>query len=193
MGPVAREVGRVHWILGDEAVIVPGLQANQASVSCSIEGVSAELRTVEIELQESLSQPFVGTVTIASPSSTLNLEDIVGKNARIEILDREGATSRYLHGVIALFEQAGSTPTFSLYRAQIVPRVRLLAYRHDCRVFKHKSSKDIIKDVLDGASIPSSEYRIALEGDYQPREYCAQYRESDLNFISRLMEEEGIA
>ena len=66
----------------------------------------------------------------------------------------------------------------------------LLGHKADCRIFLDKDVKDIIKDVFDKAGFHDFEFR--TNGDYEKIPYCVQYRETDLAFVSRLMELYGI-
>jgi type VI secretion system secreted protein VgrG len=74
----------------------------------------------------------------------------------------------------------------------LVPRVSLLALNYQSRVFQNMTVEEIITQVLKDASFASDDFRFSLKASYKPREYCVQYRETDLNFISRLMEFEGM-
>ena len=60
----------------------------------------------------------------------------------------------------------------------------------NCRIFQNKTVPDIIQKVF--ADRGYTDYDFRLTGSYDPREYCVQYRETDFNFVSRLMEDEGI-
>jgi len=72
----------------------------------------------------------------------------------------------------------------------MVPWHWLLTRNADCRIFKRKAVSDIIAQVFD--HLDFHDYTDPLQSSYEPREYCAQYRESSFNFVSRLMEGEGI-
>jgi type VI secretion system secreted protein VgrG len=105
--------------------------------------------------------------------------------------------SRAYHGIICSFEQVGQSDGHAVFRAELVPRLWRLTLNHQSRIFQEKSAPDIIREVLMDAGFGSDDFRFALQGNYEPlnkppREFCVQYRETDFNFISRLMEEEGI-
>jgi type VI secretion system secreted protein VgrG len=76
------------------------------------------------------------------------------------------------------------------YRAEVVPSIWFLGLTSDCRIFQTRSVPQIATTVLDKMGI--SDYRLSLTHTYPPREYCVQYRESDLTFLTRLFEDEGI-
>ncbi len=79
---------------------------------------------------------------------------------------------------------------YSVYELELVPWLAFLSHFSNCRIFQNQSVPDIIEKVFSTRGY--SDYRLNLQGTYSPREYCVQYRETDFNFISRLMEDEGI-
>ena len=98
-----------------------------------------------------------------------------------------GQIERYFHGVCNSFTQGSRNVRFSEYKAELVPKVWLLTQVSQSRIFQNKSVPDILREVLSGFEFDSE-----IQGDFKPRNYCVQYRESDWDFASRLMEEEGI-
>jgi type VI secretion system secreted protein VgrG len=99
---------------------------------------------------------------------------------------RDGATREFT-GIVNEFSQGNRNTRFSYYNISIVPQVWLLTQKSQSRIFQQKSVPDILKKVFDGF-----EQKFALQATYEPRNYCVQYRETDFDFASRLMEEEGI-
>jgi type VI secretion system secreted protein VgrG len=93
---------------------------------------------------------------------------------------------------VSRFGQSSERTRLTQYTAELVPKVWLLGHRRNSRIFQELAVPDIIKKVLTDAKIPPDQFKFNLKGKYAEREYCVQYRESDLAFISRLMEEEGI-
>ncbi|MEM9383906.1 MAG: type VI secretion system Vgr family protein [Pseudomonadota bacterium] len=157
----------------------------------SIEGLQdPTLRVLEFSGQEALSTPYAYEIDLISEDDGLTLEDLVGKPATLRINDEAGQSERFLHGVVASFLHGESSERYTRYRARVVPMLQLLSYRQDCRIFQNLSVPDILQQVFDGAGL--SDYKLTLRGTYEPRVYCVQYRESDLNFVTRLMEDEGI-
>ena len=98
-----------------------------------------------------------------------------------------GGITRHFHGICVDFSQGNRNTRFSKYRATLVPRVWLLTQISQSRIFQNKSVPDILREVLQ-----DFEFSIEVQGTFEPRNYCIQYRETDWNFASRLMEEEGI-
>ncbi len=85
------------------------------------------------------------------------------------------------------FTQSGRNRRFTYYHAKVVPHVWTLTQNFQSRIFQHISVPDILKEIF-----ADFEVKFQLQADYKPRNYCAQYQESDFDFASRLMEEEGI-
>lgn len=111
---------------------------------------------------------------------------MLGQGVTVTINQRDG-TKRNLNGIVNQFSQGNRNTRFSFYYATVVPHVWILTQNHQSRIFQHKTVPDILKEVLK-----DFEVSYEIQGEYKPRNYCVQYNESDFDFISRLMEEEGI-
>jgi type VI secretion system secreted protein VgrG len=118
--------------------------------------------------------------------TVVDVKQVLGNPVVIRISQRDG-TTRYIHGIINSFIQGNRTERFTHYKATIVPPLWLTTQRRQSRIFQQKTVPDIIREVLSGL-----DFSFELQGKYEQREYCVQYRETDFNFVSRLMEEEGI-
>jgi type VI secretion system secreted protein VgrG len=168
--------------------MMPQTKSSEAQFLFDISG--KKLRVADFTAQERISSPFEVSLTLASEDE-INFDDVIGKEALLTIVGEEA--DRYFHGIICQFMQTGSKGNFSLYQARMVPSLWLLSFEKDCRIFQNKSVQDIIHQILQEGGIPPNErFEFRLQNQYEPREYCVQYRETDLNFISRLLEEEGI-
>jgi len=142
------------------------------------EGLS-QLFNFELELlHEEAEEGF--EPTLVDPNQLL------GQPMNVEVEQADG-TKRYFDGVCIEFRQGDRNVRFSNYQAQLVPRVWLLTQVTRSRIFQNKSVPDVLKKVLDGF-----EFDNEIRGTFEPRNYCVQYRETDWEFASRLMEEEGI-
>lgn len=148
-----------------------------------------KLGVEEFTAREEISSPCEVNLSLVSEDE-INFDDVIGKEAFLTILGDEA--DRYFHGIVNKFIQTGSRERFNLYQARMVPSLWMLSLEQDCRIFQKKSVTDIVKQVLQDAGITSDRFDFRLQGQYDPKEYCVQYRETDLNFISRLLEEEGI-
>ena len=148
-----------------------------------------EFRVVKFTAMEQISVPYKVVLNLASEDD-VDLEEVVGKSGLLTILSED--TDRLFHGIISEFTLAGRSGRFNLYRLNLVPSIWLLSLENDCRIFQEKTVPEIVQSILEEQQITSDQFAFRLQKDYQPRTYCVQYRETDLNFISRLLEEEGI-
>jgi len=163
--------------------------AGEAKFLFQITGTSYETLVVDFSSHERLSTPYGLTVSLACEDE-IDFDEVMGKEALFTILGDE--KDRSIHGVVNTFMQTGSRDRYHLYEATVVPAAWLLSLEQDCRIFQGKTVQDIVTQVLKDGGITSERFDFRLQNSYQPREYCVQYRETDLNFISRLLEEEGI-
>jgi type VI secretion system secreted protein VgrG len=138
---------------------------------------------------EGISRLFRFELDLLSEDSSISFPDIVGKNVTISLKQPDGSY-RYLNGIISRFAQQATEEQFTSYSAEMVPWLWFLTRNADCRIFQNKTIPDIITQVF--SDLGFNDYSNSLQGSYDPREYCVQYRESDFNFVSRLMEEYGI-
>lgn len=120
-------------------------------------------------------------------------EELVGSafTATMELADG----SRCINGIVKQFVQGHADERFAHYTAEIVPWMWLLTLQSDCCVYQDQSTPDIVKFVLDTLKELYPDlvnYELQLMRDYEKWDCCIQYRETDFNFISRLMEHEGI-
>ncbi len=120
-------------------------------------------------------------------ATPVDVKKLLGQAVSIEINQRDG-TVRTLGGMITRFSQGHRDVRFSYYYATVSPAVWLLTQISQSRIFQHLTVPDILKKVLAGFEVS---YEVE-EGKYKPRNYCVQYRETDFDFASRLLEEEGI-
>jgi type VI secretion system secreted protein VgrG len=138
---------------------------------------------------EALSQLFSFDLDLLSEvNAAINFDDVVGKNVTITIRHASGA--RFINGIVRRFSAGEVDPAFAAYRAEMVPWLWLLTQTSDCRIFQNKSVPDIITQIF--RDLGFTDFKLNLVGTFEPREYCVQYRETDFNFVSRLMEQYGI-
>lgn len=141
--------------------------------------------------KEALSELFQFEVELAAGTFMLDVRSMLGTDLTIEIETSTGAP-RFLNGKVTDFELLGRERTNSgyyLYRAIVRPAMWYLTQGQDNRIFQNQSVPDILKKVFARYGF-SVEYQ--LNESYRDWEYCVQYQESDFNFVSRLMEHEGI-
>jgi len=140
-------------------------------------------------MSESLGRLFQMDIELYSDDHSVKFEDIVGTNATVE-LDMPNGKKRYFNGLVSRFVQDEHERTYAVYRATLVPWLWMLTRTSDCRIFQKKKVPDIIEEVFKGHGF--KDYKLKLSGTYCEWDYCVQYRETDFNFVSRLMEQEGI-
>ena len=137
---------------------------------------------------EAISQLFNFHLTTLSEDREIDFTQIVGQSVTINVIQSDDSL-RFFNGVASHFACTGTSGDMVRYELQVVPKLWTLTRYADCRIFHNKQAPDIIKQVLGGRGI---KFQSNLTGAYKPLEYCVQYRETDFNFISRLMEQFGI-
>jgi type VI secretion system secreted protein VgrG len=115
---------------------------------------------------------------------------MVGSAVTIGVKLGDGETYRPIHGIVSRFSQSGDEGRFAVYQAEVVPKLWLLTRAADCRIFQEKSVPSIIEEVFSDFGV--TDYSLSLTANYDAWDYCVQYRETAFNFVSRLMEQEGI-
>ena len=137
---------------------------------------------------EGISIPFEFTAVVLSADLAIKADSLVGKEVTIKI---RGLREKVINGYVNTFK-AGEVPSHNLrkYTLTIVPWLWFLGRTENRRIFQNKDTKEIIKIVFDDLGF--SDYDIQVKGAKR-REYCVQYGESDLRFVSRLMAEDGIS
>jgi type VI secretion system secreted protein VgrG len=140
---------------------------------------------------ETVSLPYEFEIELVSRNSNLDLTRFLGAEALLTIEDRSGK-KRLAHGVIRRMDQLHTANAFTHYRCELVPRLWFLSRTQDHRIYQHQSVTQIIDDILRRHRFYTENYAFKLREEYPKRPYCVQYGESDLHFLSRICEEEGI-
>jgi type VI secretion system secreted protein VgrG len=164
-------------------------QANRVLVISSPLGPD-ELLLLGFTGTESISRLFSYQLDLMSPNQAIAAKDIVGQKVTWSVHQTDSAP-RYFNGVVSRWA-AGPSDRRRLrnYRAEVVPWPWLLTRTTDCRIFQNLKTPAIIETIFKDHGF--SDYTLALSGSYPVWEYCVQYRETAFNFVSRLMELEGI-
>lgn len=164
----------------------PYLQADRPLTMTTPLGSGALLPT-GFSGREAISQLFHFRVSaVAENQTNIEFHKLLGQKLTIHLRLPDGK-QRHLSGICKSVRQGGRDRQFTSYRLEVVPELWLLTKRMQSRIFQQLSVPDILKKVLQGLSVS-----FRMQGDFEPRRYCVQYRETDFAFISRLMEEEGI-
>ena len=136
---------------------------------------------------EAISQLFSFQLELlAETSARIDFDKIIGQQVSIKVA-LPGGGARHLDGICARFSQGERDAHFIKYRMDMVPRLWILGRTARSRIFQHMTVPEILKKVLEGIDTA-----FEIQGTFEPRDYCVQYRETDLDFAGRLMEEEGI-
>ena len=160
------------------------------AIASPLEEDTLLLRTVTVN--EELGRPFEIQLDLRSEDHAIDFSKILGQNVtiRLDIAGGDAAQTRYFNGFVSRFSQGEGHRRLATYRATVVPKLWFLTRTADCRIFQDKTVPDIVKEVLRERGI--SEIEDHLSATYTPWNYCVQYRETDFNFISRLLEQEGV-
>lgn len=138
--------------------------------------------------EDHLSGLFHYQLELISELPDIDMAAVVGQP--MTVLVANGDQEHALNGIVARFVQAGTNQRFTTYYAELRPWCWLLTLVTDSRIFQEKKVPEIIEAVFQEAGF--SDFRNDLKGTYEKREYCVQYQETSWNFVSRLMEDEGI-
>jgi type VI secretion system secreted protein VgrG len=161
------------------------------SIWFSFKGQGGNFSVYAFRGTEAVNTPFVFSIDLVSRSSNEDITSLLGTEALLTIPDKSGEV-RHVHGLIAEFTQLHTANAFTHYNCVLVPRLWYLDKIRDHRIFQHLSVDQIIDKILQEQGFTASGYEFKLSQAYEAREYCVQYGETDLYFISRLCEEEGI-
>lgn len=149
------------------------------------------------EGQESLSDSrfehracfgFCYEIALASRNENITPEQVVDKQAELHVY-QDGELTQRVHGIVRSFTQGNIGHHHTFYNVTLVPALERLSLRYNSRIFQHKSAVDIVTILLQEMGI--SEYAFSLKRQPEVREFCVQYRETDLDFVQRLAAEEG--
>jgi type VI secretion system secreted protein VgrG len=124
---------------------------------------------------------------LAELRTKVEFDQIIGSKVTAWVILPDKKTKRYFNGIVSSLAQTGRDSTFNHFHMEVVPQLWLSTLKTDCRIFQHEAVPDILKKVLTGIDV-----KFELQGTFEKRDYCVQYRETDFAFASRLMEEEGI-
>lgn len=144
------------------------------------------------EAFEHLSRPFRFELKLLSADANIAFGSILGERVTLR-LERQDTSSgpEYFNGFVSRFRQVESAGDFARYEMTVVPWLWFLTRTSDCRIFQEMTVPDIIKKACNDAGFSDIDIS-GLTGTYRTWEYCVQYRETAFNFLSRLMEQEGI-
>ncbi len=171
------------------------IRANSERCFFEVQGLDDEFHLARLEGTEQLSSLYQFQLDLVSDDPEIALETLIGQAAVVTLQDQNNAAEeqiRFIHGLISAAEFGEQGTRLSHYQVTLVPKIWPLQYRVNSRIFQNLAVPEIIEQILTDAGLSSDEFRLDLSARYPPRDYCVQYRESELNFVQRLMEVEGI-
>ncbi len=143
----------------------------------------------ELVGEEQISELFQYRLKIRSADNKVDFTKVLGKNAAVSI-EQYGGAKRYINGVVTRFQQGDNDGYVSTYFAEIRPWLWQLSLTTDSRIFQNQTTLEIIKAIFSDFGF--SDHSDKTKGSFTAREYCVQYQETALDFVTRLMEDEGI-
>ena len=139
--------------------------------------------------KEHLSTLFEYELELISKYDSIQHEELLGQPVTVQ-LELPNYRTRYFNGIVSRFSHIGFDGSLAIYQATLVPWLWFLSRTSDCRIFQDQTVPDIVKDIFREHGY--TDFEEFLVEPHQRRNYCVQYRETDFDFISRLLEQEGI-
>jgi len=162
----------------------------ERTFSLKTDGIDGELLFARFAGTESLSALYDYQLTVLSPRTDFRPKDLLGQKIAVEMALDE-SRMRYFSGYVTSMRRSLEPGEGqAMYELSLRPWLWFLTRTSDCRIFQELSIPDILKKVLEDEG--SQQFELRLSGNYPVWTYCVQYRETDFNFVSRLMEQEGI-
>ncbi|QOH69800.1 type VI secretion system tip protein TssI/VgrG [Pseudomonas juntendi] len=149
-----------------------------------------ELQLLSFSGREAISELFSFQAHLISQDARIELKKLIGKKVTLGIALANG-TTRYISAHVSDFVHTGADGGIANYTAELVPWIWILSRRRDSRIFQDKTTEQIVKEVFD-YYLSLAEHEFRLSQPLKPISYCTQYQESDLNFVLRLLEQEGL-
>lgn len=138
---------------------------------------------------DELGRPFDYELQLTSSDDAIDLNQLLGKPMSVSVQLSSGG-NRYFHGLVARCSQNVDTGQFASYQVTLRPWLWMLTRTSDCKIFQNLTIPQIIKQVF--RDLGFFDFEDTLSRPYREWEYCVQYRETSFDFVSRLMEQEGI-
>jgi type VI secretion system secreted protein VgrG len=148
-------------------------------------------RVLRVRLVEALNEPFAAEIVVDHPNPDADVTQMLGKDATLVVERRPH--ERRVCGIVRQVDEGRVDGDVARVRMLVVPALWMLGRRRNTRMFQRRTARQILETVLnEGLGPYGRSVTLELSASYPTREYCLQYQESDLDFVHRLMEEEGI-
>ncbi|MEE4576389.1 type VI secretion system tip protein VgrG [Pseudomonas alliivorans] len=149
-----------------------------------------ELRLESFSGREAISELFQFDVNLISPDARIELKKLVGKKVSVGLTLADGSV-RHISAHVSDFVHLGADGGVANYQATLVPWIWLLSRRSDSRIFQDKTVEEVVREVF-AYYLSLAVFEFRLTRPLSKISYCTQYMESDLNFVLRLIESEGL-
>src|SRR5262245_41952619 len=149
-----------------------------------------DLLVKSMDVMEGMGRLFNCRLELFSEKADVDLEKLLGTDVTVEIDLPEDLGTRYIHGLVSEAAHTGRSGAYVTYSVTARPWFWFLTRQAGCRIFQQMTVPDIIKKVFGDRGF--SDFKASLKASYRKWEYCVQSHETDFNFSSRLMEQEGI-
>jgi type VI secretion system secreted protein VgrG len=164
-------------------------------IAISVDGQEDDaLLLLNVAGSESMSRPFAFQLGVVTTKTDIDASKILGQKAIITLQTLDPDKPRYISGFVTRFSQSDSSDGLHHYSMEVGPWISFLGLNVDYMIFHNQTIPEIIKKVFDNSPAKQKDTvdTSKLSGSYTKLEYCVQYRESTLRFLSRLMEQAGI-
>src|ERR1700730_6082499 len=168
---------------------MPTTQANR-TVQLKTPLSADALLLTHFSAHEQVSRLFEYDLRMLSDTGDLDADKLLGHQVTVRFQLPNNAGDRFFNGFVTEFSQTGYEERQHRYHATLRPWFWFLTRTADCRIFQTKTIPQIFEAVVKPYGF--ADFKLKLSGSYPPRDYCVQYRETDFNFLSRLLEQEGI-
>lgn len=188
-----RAVGRkggFSFALRSIGFSIHGMPSDLSSFVLVGDTLPGDAVTSRFQAAEAISEPYAITVTFTTEDSAFRVESCLRNRLCLAVTNAQGE-QRFFDGVVDQARFIRSKNKEFQFEVRLRPALAALAHREGCRIFQNQSIVDIIQTIFDEAGFGDKvEWR--LSQSYEPREFVVQYRETHLNFVSRLMEDNGL-
>lgn len=147
-----------------------------------------ELIVTALRGHDEISQGFVFELDLVGTAQDVKPEALLGRGLAVEA--EAGDPQRWFYGLVSTFRLVRVEERRAFYAVELRPWLWLLGLTTDCRIFQNLSVVEIVAEIF--GKYPEARFEKRLQGIYSPREYCVQIDETDLDFVQRLLEHEGI-
>jgi type VI secretion system secreted protein VgrG len=177
----------------DHSELGPEADAHFVRYTVTFAGIADEFAVRGFEATEALNEPYRLIIRIEAVHEAIDSRELLGRDALLVI--ERADQRRVFHGIVGRIQIDEHGLTGQYATIEVLPALYALRFAEDTRIFQEKTAIDIVEEVL---SAGLRKYDRAFDtsdidrGRYLTRDYCVQYREATLDFVHRLLEEEGV-